>query len=181
MSTKRRVWFEGATYHITARGNRKEEIFRDKRDYNVYLNIMEESIEYYKDYNYKILSYCLMSNHIHFIIETDIEPLGLLIARSHSVYTRYFNRKYDYVGHLFQGRYFSELIKDEKQLLDASRYVHLNPVKAQIVESPECYKWSSYAAIIGIREVNLVDPKSLLKYFYHGDISYKEFVESGIK
>ena len=56
MSTKRRVWFEGATYHITARGNRKEEIFRDKRDYNVYLNIMEESIEYYKDYNYKILS-----------------------------------------------------------------------------------------------------------------------------
>ena len=159
MSTKRRVWFEGATYHITARGNRKEEIFRDKRDYNVYLNIMEESIEYYKDYNYKILSYCLMSNHIHFIIETDIEPLGLLIARSHSVYTRYFNRKYDYVGHLFQGRYFSELIKDEKQLLDASRY----------------------AAIIGIREVNLVDPKSLLKYFYHGDISYKEFVESGIK
>ena len=181
MSTKRRVWFEGATYHITARGNRKEEIFRDKRDYNVYLNIMEESIEYYKDYNYKILSYCLMSNHIHFIIETDIEPLGLLIARSDSVYTRYFNRKYDYVGHLFQGRYFSELIKDEKQLLDASRYVHLNPVKAKIVESPECYKWSSYAAIIGIREVNLVDPKSLLKYFYHGDISYKEFVESGIK
>ena len=133
MSTKRRVWFEGATYHITARGNRKEEIFRDKRDYNVYLNIMEESIEYYKDYNYKILSYCLMSNHIHFIIESDIEPLGVLISRSHSVYTRYFNRKYDYVGHLFQGRYFSELIKDEKQLLDASRYVHLNPVKAKIV------------------------------------------------
>ena len=57
MSTKRRVWFEGATYHITARGNRKEEIFRDKRDYNVYLNIMEESIEYYKDYNYSAYRY----------------------------------------------------------------------------------------------------------------------------
>ena len=101
-------------------------------------------------------------------------------TESHSYILGMFNRKYDYVGHYFKEDTF-RVNKDEKQLLDASRYVHLNPVKAKIVESPECYKWSSYAAIIGIRQVDLVDPKSLLKYFYHGDISYKEFLESGIK
>lgn len=170
----------GATYHITARGNRKNEIFRDTKDYNVYLKIMEESLEYYKEHNYKILSYCLMTNHVHFIIKTDSQPLGMLIARSHGVYTRYFNRKYDFEGHLFQGRYFSELIKDKKQLLDASRYIHLNPVKARIVDDPLKYPWSSYKIIINENKNEIVDSDFLLKYFNKGSSSYKDFVENKI-
>lgn len=79
MPTKRRVWEPGAIYHITNRGNHKEVIFRDNRDFNVYLSMLEENLKYYSYLNYKLASYCLMTNHVHLIIKIDKEPLTRLM------------------------------------------------------------------------------------------------------
>ncbi|MGL5693745.1 MAG: ATP-binding protein [Peptostreptococcaceae bacterium] len=166
MTTPKRTWYEGARYHITSRGNRRNDIYKDEEDFQVYLTILEEALQYYEKYNYKLISYCLMDNHIHLIIQTDIQPVGHLISRIHSIYTKYFNKKYNYIGHLFQDRYHLEIIESDAQLLETSRYVHLNPVKARIVEKPNEYKWSSYSMIMEAKEKgirNIVVPIDNIK------------------
>jgi REP element-mobilizing transposase RayT len=101
-----------------------------------------------------------MDNHVHLMIKTNIEPLGKLMGRISASYTRYFNKKYNYIGHLFQGRYFSELIKSDEQMLKISRYVHLNPVRA-----------------------NMIDASLILNYFkYNNRVKlYLNFVESDLE
>lgn len=89
-----------------------------------------------------------MDNHVHIMLKIEKRPSGELISRVHSIYTKYFNKKYNYIGHLFQDRYYLELIEDDSQLLETSRYVHLNPVKTSMVEMPNEYKWSSYSMLI---------------------------------
>lgn len=87
-----RKWFEGAVYHITARGNHRNDIFRDDEDFQYYLGVVEEALLYYGHFNYKLVCYCLMDNHVHLMIKTDTKPLGYLISRIHSIYTKYFNK-----------------------------------------------------------------------------------------
>ncbi|MGL6106662.1 transposase [Romboutsia sp.] len=183
MTRKKIEWNEGAIYHITARGNRRNDIYKDEEDFQVYLTMLEEALDYYEFYNYKIISYCLMDNHVHIILKTDTKPPGELISRVHSIYTKYFNKKYNYIGHLFQDRYYFELIENDSQLLETSRYVHLNPVKARMVEMPGDYKWSSYQMLIGEKDVKLIDDEILLKYFKHENRFrlYKEFIEMKLK
>lgn len=178
MASKRRVWEPHAIYHVTTRGNRKEEIFRDEQDFRVYLRILEDTIIYYSYLNYQILTYCLMSNHVHLLIKTDSEPLKRFMARLNSMYTKYFNKKYGYIGHLFQSKYFSEIIKDDAHLLQVSKYVHLNPVKAKIVEEPDQYKWSSYLMITGKIKPELVNIDIVLDYFKYDNRfeSYMNFI-----
>lgn len=180
MTYSKRPWQEGACYHITARGNRKEYIFKENNDFKYYLSLVEEALEYYKEYNYKIICYCLMNNHVHLMIKTDTKPVGTLIARIHSIYTRYFNKKYEFVGHLFQGRYHSEIIKDDKQFLETTRYIHLNPVRASIVAKPQMYKWSSYNMLIGNKEERIIDSEMIHRYFIYEKKHqlYKNFINS---
>jgi len=85
-----------------------------------------------------------MTNHVHILIATKEKQLGYFIGRVNSMYAKYFNDKYNYIGHLFQDRYFSELIEDDKQMLTTSQYIHLNPVRANMVNLPEDYEWSSF-------------------------------------
>lgn len=148
MATKKRPWFPGACYHITNRGNHKEKIFIDDQDYKMYIHILKNTLEFYKESNYKLISYCLMSNHVHLLIKTNIKDPSYLMRRLNSLYVRYFNQKYNYVGHLFQERYFSNIITSDYELLEVSKYIHLNPVKANLVNYPENYKWSSFRKII---------------------------------
>jgi putative transposase len=131
--TRKKECYNAAVYYVTVRGNRRNNIFRDKEDFEYYLNTIEESLFYYIQFNYKVICYCLMDNHVHLIIKTDIEPLGKLMGRISASFTRYFNKKYNYIGHLFQDRCFSELIKSDEQMLETSRYVHLNPVRANTI------------------------------------------------
>lgn len=179
LATKIIIWEEGAIYHVTARGNRKEIIFREEQDYRVYLKIVEDNLIYYSDLNYRLLAYCLMSNHVHLIIQTDKEPLTRIMRRINSMYAKYFNKKYNYVGHLFQGKYFAEIIKNDTHLVTVSRYVHLNPVTAEIVKNPYDYKWSSYNMFIGEDEIKLINPEIILDYWgVKSSINkYREFVE----
>ena len=148
MASPKRPWVAGAIYHITNRGNRQEIIFRENIDYIVYLGILKETLKFYENDNYKLISYCLMSNHVHLLLKTGRKDPSFFMRRVNSMYARYFNSKYQYIGHLFQGRYFSNLINNVIELLEVSRYIHLNPVRAKMVDSPEKYMWSSYNKIV---------------------------------
>jgi putative transposase len=121
-------------------------LFLEDGDREKFLEILED---YYDRYGILIHSYVLMDNHYHLILET---PKGNLLKVMHGIngrYTGYFNRKYGRVGHLFQGRYRGIIIDKDSYLIPLSRYVHLNPVRARVVERPEHYRWSSYRGYIG--------------------------------
>ncbi len=176
MATPRRFWREGTIYHVTTRGNRKEDIFNDKSDYKVYLVMIEENLKYYSQFNYKLLEYCLMKNHVHLLIKTDTCPLSDFMRRLNSKYTLYYNKKYNYVGHLFQGRYYSQIIENNAQLLEVSRYIHLNPVRSKICNNPKDYIWSSYHNYIINKESKLISTEVILDFFVNRR-RYREFVE----
>lgn len=148
MATKKRVWFPGAIYHIVCRGNHQEIIFREEIDFVIYLGILKNNLKFYDKYDYKLICYCLMSNHVHLLIKTENQDLSFFMRRLNSMYAKYFNDKYGYMGHLFQARYFDNLITNLGELLEVSRYIHLNPFKADIVKKPENYRWSSYNKIL---------------------------------
>jgi len=189
MPTIRRIWYPGAIYHITVRGNHKENIFREENDFEKYLQLIEETMEYYGYDKYEIICYCLMDNHVHIVIEAKNEPPGYFIGRVNSLYAKYFNKKYDCVGHLFQGRYHCKIIKNNLQMIEVSRYIHLNPVRANMVNKPQDYKWSSYNMYIGIEEEKIINPEKILLHFKWSIDEksernfYKEFVETtpGVK
>ena len=146
MARPLRVEYDGALYHITARGNERKPIYREEGDYQKFLDILSELPQ---RYGVIVHGYVLMGNHYHLLIET---PLGNITGVMHylnSTYTGYFNRKYKRVGHLFQGRYKGFVIEKERYLLSVSRYIHLNPVRARMVKRPEDYRWSSYSEYIG--------------------------------
>lgn len=141
-----RIEYPCALYHITSRGNEKRKIFASDEDRLKFLQIIED---YHDRYGILIHSYVLMDNHYHLILET---PQGNLLKVMHGInsgYTGYFNRRYKRTGHLFQGRYKAILVDKDNYLIELTRYVHLNPVRAKAVERPEQYRWSSYCGYIG--------------------------------
>ena len=173
MASPKRPWVAGAIYHITNRGNHQEIIFRESIDYIVYLGILKETLKFYEDDSYKLISYCLMSNHVHLLLKTGKKDPSFFMRRVNSMYARYFNTKYQCIGHLFQGRYFSNLINNVMELLEVSRYIHLNPVRAKIVDSPEKYMWSSYNKIVldedKFRNLDLNSRKLMLDMYIDED------------
>lgn len=120
-----------------------------------------------------------MPNHLHLILGTINHTPTELIHYLHSVYARYFNHRYDYVGHLFQERFYSKQIRNHKQLLDTSAYIHLNPVKANYSKLPEGYLWSSYGAFLTPTKSTIIHTDKILSLL--GDdphLKYQLFVET---
>ena len=176
MVKEKRIWYPGAVYHITNRGNRRADIFRDGEDYQVYLTILEQTMD---KYPYILYSYCLMTNHIHLQLETKDVEIWHIMRYINLLYTKYFNNKYNFVGHLFQGRYKSEIIENDTYNLETSRYIHLNPVKANMVTTPIEYKWSSYDIYMWQRKSEIVSEEKILSYFKNNSRKlYKDYVES---
>ncbi|WP_216831529.1 REP-associated tyrosine transposase [Alkalihalobacterium elongatum] len=174
MARKPRIWFPGATYHITSRGNRRADIFYDLNDRYMYLSLLEKTRI---QYPFHLHAYCLMTNHIHLLLETKDTPTKDIIKKLHSLYAMYFNKRHDTSGHLFQGRYHAEIIHDDTYFLEASKYIHLNPVEANMVERPESYRWSSYPAYISSISNPHVCTKRILSYFpYPQKKSYQTYV-----
>ena len=135
-----RLEFAGAVYHVTTRGNERKALFRDDRDREDFLS----SISRYRDrFGFRLLAFCLMTNHVHLAIRTGEAPLSRIMAGLQSTYAQRFNRRYARVGHLFQGRYKSFLVQEDRHLIALIRYVHLNPVRARIVRHASEYPWSS--------------------------------------
>jgi REP element-mobilizing transposase RayT len=140
MARQPRVEIAGGIYHVIARGNERREIFRDDHDRKIYLARLEECR---RRYDFGVLAFCLMPNHVHLAIERGPVPLGKIVLTLHGFYSQKFNHRHDRVGHLFQGRYKAFLIDCERYLGALVRYIHMNPVRAGIVSQPEAYVWSS--------------------------------------
>ncbi len=177
---KKCEWYPGATYHITTRGNRRSDLFKDGEDYVIYLAIVKEV----KDkLGFELYCYCLMTNHVHLEIKTLEISISTIMKRINQIYAQYFNKKYNYIGHVFQDRYHSEIIKDDSQILTTTRYIHLNPVRAKMVKNPEEYEHSSYSMYIGNKKEKLITSERVLSYFKE-DLKrelYRGFVEKSIK
>lgn len=177
MPRKRRVWYPGAMYHISCRGNRKSDLFLDDKDREMYLNILKDA----KDrYDFKYLGYCLMENHVHLHIETVADQIWNIMQIINSTYASYFNARYNKVGHVFQGRYASKIIKGYIHNLYVSKYVHLNPVEAKMVIKPLDYKWSSYSVYLGQRKSNLISTTKILSYFNYNRKEYQKYIEKDL-
>jgi len=175
MPRKNRVWYPGAVYHIMCRGNHRQDIFREKEDWQVYLYLLRNTRD---KFPFTLHTYCLMTNHVHLQIETLDVEIGKIMKRLNMLYAVYFNQKYNFVGHLFQGRYRAELIQNDAHCLEISRYIHLNPVRASIVEHPIDYPWSSYRNYLGTRNSSLVTIDKILGYFQNNSPSlYQKYVE----
>ena len=157
------------------RGIRKQAIYRDDMDHQAFIAIMRSTLEKNRGL---LHAYCMMTNHFHLLLETsDMEP-GKFMKQLASCYAIYFNRKYRFSGHLFEGRYKACLVKDDDYFLQSSRYIHLNPVKAGIVEHPEDYPWSSYRTMLGMNDDKMTDIRRTLAYFRGNAVMrYRDFVE----
>lgn len=146
MSRPLRIEYEGALYHVTSRGNERKSIYRDEVDYHLFLDVLSEVCD---RFNWVIHSWCLMSNHYHLVVETPEANLSVGMRQLNGVYTMRFNRRYRRAGHLFQGRYKAILVDKSAYLLELSRYVVLNPVRAGLVDHPGEWLWSSYRYTLG--------------------------------
>lgn len=147
MTRPLRLEFPNALYHVTSRGDRRENIFEDDEDRVRFLEILEGVVA---DDNWLCHGYCLMDNHYHLIIETLDGNLSKGMRQLNGVYTQASNRRYGRSGHLFQGRYKAILVDKERYLLELSRYVVLNPLRAKgMVKRLEDWSWSSYLAMVG--------------------------------
>lgn len=135
-----------AIHHVFARGNRAADIFRDKQDRHRYLRLLAKTIE---REDWRCLSFCLMTNHLHLLIETPRPNLGIGMRRMHGAYGLGFNRRHSLVGHVFQGRYGAVRITDDAHLLTAVRYLDRNPVEAGVVRTSPEWPWCSSAALRG--------------------------------
>ena len=146
MARPLRIEFPGALYHITSRGNARQTIFFDEEDFTDFLTVLDQVA---KRYHLLLHSYCLMPNHYHLLIETPEGNLARGMRQLNGTYTQHTNQRHQRVGHLFQGRYRSILIDKENYLLELSRYIALNPVRANLVEDPKDWPWSAYPQLIG--------------------------------
>lgn len=157
-----RLWFEGAKYHVTSRGNRKSALFLEEEDYQKYLDIVEETR---MRYPFQLHTFCLMTNHTHLQLKTLETPLGVIMKNLNTKYAKYFNKKYEFTGHVFEKRYGDELLNSREYEIDVSKYIHLNPVEAGMVSSPEDYPWSSCRTYVYGEVHPLIDSKPILSYF----------------
>jgi len=146
MARPLRVEYPGAYYHVINRGNAGEDIFHSIRDREKFLEYLEKAV---KRFSIIIHTYCLMTNHYHLLIETAQANLSLAMQWLNVSYAAYYNKRRQRSGHLFQGRFKSVLVEADEYLKPLSRYIHLNPVKAGMVNSPGEFSWSSYPAFIG--------------------------------
>lgn len=146
MSRPLRIEFSGALYHITSRGNERKDIYQDEDDFKLFLEILGNVCQ---RYNWTIHAYCLMTNHYHLLVETPDANLSKGMRQLNGVFTQAINRKHHKVGHIFQGRFKSILVDKDSYLLELSRYIVLNPLRAHMVEHPGEWPWSSYIPTVG--------------------------------
>ncbi|PPR25944.1 MAG: hypothetical protein CFH38_00569 [Alphaproteobacteria bacterium MarineAlpha10_Bin1] len=158
MARLARIVAPGLPHHVTQRGNRRQDVFFDKADYALYLELLQSHCAKER---VAILAYCLMPNHVHLIaVPNKAESLGRAIGEAHRRYTRHVNGKKGWQGHLWQER-FASFAMDESHLLMAARYIELNPLRAGLVRTPAKYAWSSIHAHLAGKDDGLVSVKPL--------------------
>ena len=152
----------GLIYHVINRGNNREVIFAEHKDYIHYLNTIQR---YKKKYSFKLFSYCLMTNHVHLLIKTSKYGSISRIMQSITVaHTRRFNFKYQRCGHVWQGRFMSPVVSDDEYILKAMQYIEQNPVRAKMVGDIADYPYSSYQLNVRRKKSLLIDREENLVF-----------------
>ena len=146
MARPLRITYPGAFYHITSRGNERKKIFKSLADKDKFLFYLDSAT---RRYDAVVHVYCLMGNHYHLLLETPSGNLSEIMRHINGAYTTYFNTKRQRSGHLLQGRYKAILVDKDAYSKELSRYIHLNPVRAKLVDKLQDYRWSSYLDYIG--------------------------------
>ena len=192
MARSLRLEFEGALYHICARGNRRAAIFGDDRDRTRFMELTKESLE---RYDVELHAYVLLPNHFHFLSRTRRANLSRWIHWLITSYSIYFNRKHHSSGHLFQGRYKGFLVQGGEYLLGLSRYIHLNPVRGRVIGAGDpklrrarlrAYRWSSYRGYAALaNQDEFVSEEWVLgelggRSQHESKLRYRRFVEEGL-
>lgn len=185
MSRKPRIWYEGALYHIINRGNKKQNIFFDTADRNLFLTKLRDLVD---NHGLKVHAYCLMTNHYHLALETSSKHIADTMHALNTFYSKQHHLKYGTSGHLFQGRYRSILVEKDAYLLEVSRYIHLNPVGPGLVKLPEHYPWSSMKVYTGVNNDDTFVYRDTILGFFNKDKdkkvakeSYRRFVHAKLE
>lgn len=181
MARRIRFFSSDATYHVMFRGNNGQSIFSSGSDCREFCLLIKEGVELYK---HRILAFCFMSNHVHLAIQSKDVSISKICQNLCFRYTRFYHYRHNTTGYLFQGRFKSILIDDNIYLKELVRYIHLNPVRAQMVENPLDYRWSSHQAYLTNQESTWLDTSRVLQIFGQSEREAKEafnrFVLSGI-
>lgn len=157
-------------YHVVIKGLNSQRLFEERNDYLKYLEILKLHKE---SCDFNLFAYCLMSNHVHLLIQTNVISLESIFRKINTAYASWFNMKYSRSGPLQDGRYYSQPIDSPDYLLCALRYIHKNPLKANLEGTVGSkYPWNSYHAYINQND-NLVDIESILAEFSSTD----DFIE----
>lgn len=184
MPRQARLKGEFSVYHIIQRGNEKKNLFLSGDDM---LRFLETLQRMKGKYNFLLYAYCLMDNHVHLLIDDNGNDISVLVKSINVSYAHYFNRTHQRCGHLFQDRFKSELVDKDPYLLEVSRYIHNNPVKAGIVKEPSDYRWSSYNIYAGRAKDTggLIDKGRILSIFSDNRVravrGYIGFVNSAVE
>ena len=183
MSRPIRIEFPDALYHVTSRGDRREDIFEDDQDRRTFLSTLQQVVA---QHNWVCYAWCLMDNHYHLLIQTPDGNLSKGMRQLNGVYTQASNRRYQRVGHVFQGRFKAILVDSDAYLLELSRYVVLNPVRAGMVKKPADWPWSSYRPSVGLEPAApwLAIDGLLAQFAKRHSLAqqrYAQFVAEGIK
>ena len=160
-------------YHIMLRGNERKSIFQDSEDKQRFLEGIETK---QKDISFSVYAYCLMDNHVHLLLDMHDNDLSAVMRGIAVRYATFYNWKYSRVGHVFQDRFKSEVIEDQRYLLAVIRYIHNNPVKAGLVENPSNYPWSSFRGYLQPQGPGCLDTNFVLDIFSENrSTAVKEF------
>ena len=182
MARPLRIEYPDAVYHVTARGNAKNDIFHSDTDRNTFLKILSGVV---LRYNWLCHAYCLMDNHYHLLVETPDGNLSVGMRQLNGVYTQKHNWLHQKSGHVFQGRFKAIVVEKESYLLELCRYVVLNPVRAGKTETPEQWRWSSYRFTAGMKTPpDYLTTDWILGLFHpkkrEAQKLYRKFVRAGI-
>ncbi|MDD2215255.1 MAG: transposase [Eubacteriales bacterium] len=175
MPRHQRILSKTGIYHVMMRGNERKNLFAGEEDKLRFLDTLFAKKD---ETRFFLYAYCLMDNHVHLLVREGPEGLATMMKRINTSYAYYFNQKNHRVGHLFQDRFKSEPIENERYLLAVTRYIHNNPVKAGIVKKPERYKWSSYNSYLNpyLPESKIVDTEFILSILANDQkIAIQEF------
>jgi putative transposase len=136
----------GLTMHVTLRGNDRQPIFQSDIDRSHLSDLMHEGV---RRFNHRVHAFCFMTNHLHFMIQVAESRIGAIVQHFASAYAHYFNKRYERVGHLFENRFKSTLVQDDAYAMQLLRYIHRNPVEANLCDNAADYRWSSHKAYLG--------------------------------
>jgi REP element-mobilizing transposase RayT len=174
-----RIHVPGAFYHVTLRGNHRQDIFFSPQDRALFCELLDEVNA---RFNARLHAYCLMTNHVHLLTQVADVPLGRLMLRVASRYARTVQKRFKTTGHLFERRYHAILVDADEYLLKLVRYIHLNPVRARMVERVDDYPWSSHHAYTGRSPQPGVTTDFVLRLFHsqrqQAIAEYQRFINS---